>query len=647
MVQQERKYKKCMRYVILFLSLLLLETTVRAQIVEQVTINYIEATPSPDHWGNRVRAYVTVSSPEQESVQGLTLSNFKALEDGNEIEIRDVSQTSDPMSIVLAIDTSGSMQAQDKTGKTSMEAAKEAAVEFISMLGDDDRIALYSFDNETNFHSDFSTDHEASMEAVNGLSAKHRAATRLYDTALEAVKKASEIPRGRRAVILLTDGKDEKGDGTCSIHSSNDVINAATTKTIRVPVYTMGVGPQADAKELARMASLTGGRSMLASSLSELPGFYRTIANQLKNQYAVKYISRSPSGEHSLVIKVEQDGNLEQDERRFWSPPLPVMQPPSVEIVRPDPTEPIKDTVKISVEVTPEEGIAKIRYYVDATLKEEDTDPPFGEFLWDTTGLAEGLHILRVEAVHKNGQIGSQEVTLKFIPPSPPEPPVTSPVEPPVKPAVKPPFEPSEIPEEKGGIPPPGWILILFLLIIIAVVFYLWHRRARKRPQAPAEGTGPKRVTRPVEREKVETPKPTLSEQEANEATAMDIRSTLDPLAKLTVLKSQKLDLGATFKVLGTTEIGRGVENSVRVPDKPVSRKHAVIYYSGGNFFIRDLNSTYGTTVDDRKVTSAGMVLKDGAQIQLGSATILEFNILVFGKEEKEDDDKTKIYGQD
>lgn len=644
---QIQKYKGCMRCIILFLCLLLWVTAVRAQTVEQVTINYIEAAPSPDQWGNRVRAYVTVSSADQEAVRGLSSSNFKTLEDGNGIEIQDVSQTSDPMSIVLAIDTSGSMQARDKSGKTSMEAAKEAAVEFICMLGDEDRIALYSFDNETNFHSDFTTDHESSIEAVHRLSAKHMAATRLYDTALEAVKKASEIPRGRRAVILLTDGKDERGDGTCSIHSSNDVINAATTRTIRVPIYTMGVGPQVDARELARMASLTGGRSMLASSLSELPGFYRTIANQLKNQYAVEFISRSPSGEHSLVIKVKQGEGMEQDERRFWSPPLPVMQPPSVDIVSPDPSAPIKDMVKIRAEVTPEKGVAKIRYYVDGTLKEEDTDPPLGEFLWDTAGLARGLHVLRVEAVHKNGRIGSGEMTLEVAAPLPAEPPVETPAIPQAEMQAEPPEQSSGLPEEKGGISPLAWISILFLLIIIAAICCLRLRQGRKKPPAPAREAGAGTAARPIRREKAATPKPAVSEQEANEATAMDVRSTLDPLAKLTVLKSQKMDLGATFKVLGNTEIGRSAENSVRLPDKPVSRKHAVIYYSGGNFFIRDLKSTYGTTVDGRKVTSAGVVLKDGAQIQLGPATILEFNVLVFGTEEQEDKDRTKIYGQE
>ncbi|MBW1806092.1 MAG: VWA domain-containing protein [Deltaproteobacteria bacterium] len=231
--QNRLKYKTAIVMAAVLLSVISIVFAAWGQGIQQVTINYIETLAAPDQFGNRVRAYVTVSAVDQTTVSGMSLSNFEALEDGREIEIQDVSQAAEPMAVILAIDTSGSMQARDKSGRTSMEAAKGAAVEFISMLGQNDQVALFSFNNESHLHLDFSTDHKAATDSVKALRAKHLASTRLYDTALEAVKKASEIPSGRRAVILLTDGKDEKGKGPCSIHSSNDVIDAATTRTPR------------------------------------------------------------------------------------------------------------------------------------------------------------------------------------------------------------------------------------------------------------------------------------------------------------------------------------------------------------------------------------------------------------------------------
>jgi len=319
------KYKLGQWLIGCFVTMVSLTTGAWSQPIEQLTINYIEVLSIPDQCTNQVHVYATVSDAVDSSILGLPAAAFKSIEDGREIDIDAVSKAIDPMSIVLAIDSSGSMQARDKSGLTSMEAAKNAAADFISMLAQNDRVAVYSFNNEPVLLMDFSNDHQAAINTVKGLFAKQNAATCLYDTAYAAVKKAAEIPRGRRAIVLLTDGKDEKAGRACSTHPVNDVIDIATTKTIRVPIYTIGVGPQVDARELGRMAGLTGGRSLLATSPVELQKFYQIIADQLKNQYLVKYFTRTASGEHSLVLKIEHEGRQVQDEKRFFSPPLPVL----------------------------------------------------------------------------------------------------------------------------------------------------------------------------------------------------------------------------------------------------------------------------------------------------------------------------------
>jgi VWFA-related protein len=624
MRQDYLKYKNGVGLMICLIFLISIASNSWGQSIGEVTINQIEVLSAPEQSGNKISAYVTVSSSDQKTIQGLSVSNFKALEDGIEINIQSVSQTDEPMSVVLAIDTSGSMLAKEKSGKTSMEAAKEAAVEFITMLEDNDRVALFSFNNDTDFHLDFSIDHDTAIETIKGLSAKYQAATRLYDTVLEAVKKASEIPQGRRAVVVLTDGRDEKGGGTCSIHSLNDVIDAATTKTIRVPIYTIGVGPQVDAKELGRIASLTGGRNMIAASISELSGFYRLIAEQLKNQYSVQYITHSPSGEHSLVVKVIQDGNIGQDEKRFWSPPLPAMIPLIVSIVSPETDDSIKGIVDVKAKVTPEEGISRLRYYVDGTLKGEDASPPFKEFKWDAAGLTDGPHLLRVEAVHANGQTGYAETSVRS-------------------------GSASSFLKNKGLL---SILVIIILLLAVTGVFIQYQRKNRKKEKdAPVVTTTVRRVAEPDTKTGPPEEERESPDDVDNEATTMDIQSVLEPLAKLTVIKSHQLELGATFKVLGTTQIGRGTGNNIRIPDKSVSRKHAIINYAGGKFHIRDVNSSYGTKMDDREVKSEGIVINDGAQIQFGNNTIMRFNILVGGKEpgkkEPEKKDETIVYGRE
>lgn len=293
-----------------------------------VTINYIEAVNSPDQGSNQVSVYVTISGDDENPVSDIPVQGFKILEDGRSEENINVSQTNEPIAVVLAIDTSGSMLARDKSGMTSIDAIKNAAVNFISLLNKNDRVAVIGFNKEPVTETDFSEDHAAVVNTLNSLKSVPNASTCLYDAAYESVKKAAEIPKGRRAIILLTDGKDEKAGQPCSTYSANDVIDAASTKTIRVPVYTIGAGKEVDVWELGRISKLTGGRSLIAGSNADFGPFYKTIASQLKNQYAIRYNTRSASGEHSLVVKIQQGNLLCQDEKSFWAPPVSALKQP-------------------------------------------------------------------------------------------------------------------------------------------------------------------------------------------------------------------------------------------------------------------------------------------------------------------------------
>jgi len=614
--------------MVVFAAVVLPATAVRGQPVEQVTINYIEAAAAADQYANEVRAYVTVSTGGQKPISGLTLSDFKALEDGQAVTLVKVSRTDDPMAVVLAIDTSGSMQARDKSGQTSMEAARKAAADFITMLSADDRLALFSFNRESQLHSDFSSDHAAVILAVKGLEAKPNAYTCLYDTAFEAVKKAAEIPRGRRAVILLTDGKDERGDGFCSTHNVSDVIDLATTQTIRVPVYTIGVGPKVDAKELGRIAHLTGGRSLLAASLAQLQGFYHTLADQLKNQYRLTYNSQTPSGEHSLVIKVQRQGRQGQDEKRFWVPPLPAIQPPTVSFAGVTPSEESADILKVKVNIVPEQVAAKLRYYVDGALKTEIASPPFDAFDWNTAELSPGIHVLRVEVIDIKGQSGMAEMTREV---------AAAPTS--LRAA---PDSAAQKDRSAGGFP--FQLAALFALLLAAAGGGIWwFRQRQKSDTVSVQMVGKTETAEPCEKIAREVEEATVFLVNAgNGAKGGVVAEMKIPTATLTVVENQDLAAGKTFELGGTTSIGRSKDNDVAIPDKAISRRHAEIYFDANRFFIRDLGSKYGTKVGGRDVASGREHLTDGSQIQLGPRTILKFH--VSAQPETDENTQTKRY---
>lgn len=595
-----------------------------AQSIGKVTLNYIEASTAADQRSNKVSVYVTVSDTDEKTIPGLSQDAFNIIEDGRPITDLSVSRATDAMSVILAIDTSGFMQAIGKSGRSSMEAAKSAAIEFISRMGESDRIALYTFNNEPQLRKDFSTNHQLAIDAVQEIAAKPNAATCLYDTAFAAIKKAAEIPRGRRAIILLTDGRDEKGKQACSRYTANDVIDAATTKTIRVPIYTIGAGPRVDERELGRLASFTGGRYLQAASMDELGGFFRALAGQLKNQYVLNYNSRTPSGEHSLVLKVSHNQVTLQDEKRFWSPPLPVLKPPTVAFKQPGFTGPVSGTVDLTLRVDPDNAIKKVRYYVDALLKQELTSAPFKTFQFDTSGLPGGLHIVRAEVIDTYDQSVSAEISVNVKMPPPP------PVEKPAQPAPSPPAA------ESGMNTALVAVGVVALVVIAALLAWTLRKRGSDRP---AEDRQPA----------PEVPAAPQWEDDGDETLFMpDVEAApgADGEATLTVIECDGLPPGQVFTISGTTRVGRTAKNDIDIPDKSVSRKHAEIFFENNAYHIRDLGSVNGLKVDDQRVSLGGMLLTNGVHIRFSPQTVLEFNwqAQAAPEDEVDFDDSTAIY---
>ena len=68
--------------------------------------------------------------------------------------------------------------------------------------------------------------------------------------------------------------------------------------------------------------------------------------------------------------------------------------------------------------------------------------------------------------------------------------------------------------------------------------------------------------------------------------------------------------------------IGRGSSCDLRIPDTAISRRHAVIRYAQGRWFIQDHGSTAGTFVNGQPVEAT--VLSDGDRIRIGD-TEFEF----------------------
>lgn len=558
----------------------------------ETILNAVVAEQEPGQAAFNVTAYATVIDDENQPITGLGQEHFSLSEDGAPVPVLDVSPATQPSNIVLVLDTSGSMAFQGK-----IEAVQTAAASFVSRLAEEDQVAIITFNESADILKELSGEQLAATSIIDLLTVAPGTGTCLYDAAYKATILATTAPQGRRAVILLTDGVDEMPDApgvTCSAHSAEDVIALASGGTTRSPIYTIGIGSDANAEELAQIAEQTGGTSMLATSPGQIEGLFEAISQQLKSQYALTYRSTTTSGEqHSLGLTVTLDGVASVDQRDFILPEPVLLIVTSLnegDVLAAD------GTVSPEATITGMTEVASVSFSLDGEPLGAVTTPPF-EFSLDAGEMAAGRHSLTVRAELADGQQLEHSVRFEVEAP-PPEP---TEVPPPLPPAV------TETPANLRSFLADNPLLLevggAVLLGLVALAVLAARRRPVSRIIGGAGGySGPEDMTHSIRFDQV--------------------------LGMLTVRESPRLLPGQPFDIgEEVVRLGSGADSDVLVPDGSVSPRHAEIHISDGEVFqLFDLNSEHGTRVNGEPVGAEGRVLRTGDLITLGSESTLAFS---------------------
>lgn len=218
---------------------------------------------------------------EGERVLDVTRDDLVVEEDGVEQRIDTFTEAVEPIQLVLTLDQSGSM-------KKSLDAVKAAASEFVRALRPGDPLALITFADKARFAHDLSTTREWSLDAIDRYEAK--GGTALYDALHDSIMRLKSV-KGRRAVVVLSDGRDENDPGTApgSVHTLADVI--AVARSVDALVYPIGLGPKVDRAVLQQIAAVSGGRAYFAPDVSELARSFQIILENLRRRYVVGYAS--------------------------------------------------------------------------------------------------------------------------------------------------------------------------------------------------------------------------------------------------------------------------------------------------------------------------------------------------------------------
>ncbi len=180
---------------------------------------------------------------------------------------------------VLVLDTSGSMRgkASEKDSRSKMEALKQAAGRFVELMRPQAQTTLLPFSTSLGSPGIFSSDKKFLKKRIDQL--QPEGGTLLYDATLAGVEtlQAARVT-GRKAVVVLTDGKDEAPG---SRYSDAEVIERAREESI--PLYMLGLGRPRDINEpvMERMSDKTGGKYYRADSEESLIKIFEQLAIDL------------------------------------------------------------------------------------------------------------------------------------------------------------------------------------------------------------------------------------------------------------------------------------------------------------------------------------------------------------------------------
>jgi VWFA-related protein len=175
----------------------------------------------------------------------------------------------EPVTTVLVLDRSGSMNdpAGDGREGSKIAALRRAASRFVDLMRPTARTTLLPFSDRIASPGPFTNNKLALKRRIQQLEA--HGGTLLFDATYTAIETLeAERPEGKRAVVVLTDGKEE--DPVFSVHHVEEVIDRA--RETRTPLHMLGFGRRGDLDEavMRRMAGQTGGTYHHTRSENEL-----------------------------------------------------------------------------------------------------------------------------------------------------------------------------------------------------------------------------------------------------------------------------------------------------------------------------------------------------------------------------------------
>ena len=288
---------------------------------------------------------VSVLDRQGRFIPGLKREDFSLLENGEQQPIAYFETAEKPFTVALLLDTSASTHFH-------LDEIKAAAIAFAKQLRPQDRVLVVTFNSEVLLLTEATNDVNL-MEAAIEEYANSGTATRLYDAVdLTILERLNRI-KGRKAIVLFTDGVDTasqratyqstldrvreldaliypiqydttdylqamQGAGSVTVTSTQrGPFGMTTSRTYNVPWNGGAALPGTTKAEYDRadqylhaLADRTGGRLYQANDTKQLADAFSRIAEELRRQYTLGYYPTSANiadgEERQIRVRVRQ-----------------------------------------------------------------------------------------------------------------------------------------------------------------------------------------------------------------------------------------------------------------------------------------------------------------------------------------------------
>ena len=280
---------------------------------------------------------VAVRDKDGRFIPGLRPEQFHLFEDGAEQEIAFFETADKPFTVALVLDLSDS-------ARFKREDIRAAARAFTKELRADDRLAVVAFDKNVAVLTGPTSDRALIDGALGRL--KSGGGTSLYDALAKTFREPLGRARGRKAVVLFTDGVDttsratyestlaDAAEADALVYSIQyETIDYASTVQLDGMASGQGVRDVVTSKGeplsvaykraglyLRLLADKTGGRAYRADTVENLSRSFARIAAELREQYSIGYYPKAREGRERvrrIKVKVDAPGARVRSRERF------------------------------------------------------------------------------------------------------------------------------------------------------------------------------------------------------------------------------------------------------------------------------------------------------------------------------------------